>query len=50
MSTVHNCEFEPINHPPYSPDLAPSNYFLFLNMKNIWLETGTRLIMTSFAL
>ena len=37
MSTEHDCEFELINHPPYSPDLAPSNYFLFPNMKNIWL-------------
>ena len=23
-----------IDHPPYSPDLAPSDYFLFPNMKN----------------
>ena len=22
-----------VDHPPYSPDLAPSNYFLFLNIK-----------------
>lgn len=25
--------FEEINHPPYSPDLAPSDYFLFSNLK-----------------
>ena len=25
--------FELIDHPPYSPDLAPSDYFLFPNMK-----------------
>ncbi|GBP68762.1 Histone-lysine N-methyltransferase SETMAR [Eumeta japonica] len=25
--------FSEIDHPPYSPDLAPSNYFLFSNLK-----------------
>ena len=33
MSTVHDCGFELIDHPPYSPDLAPSKYFLFPNLK-----------------
>ena len=33
MSTVHDCGFELIDHPPYSPDLAPSDYFLFPNLK-----------------
>ena len=28
--------YEILPHPPYSPDLAPSDYFLFPNMK-IWL-------------
>ena len=32
MSTVHDCGFELIDHPPYSPDLAPSDYFLFANL------------------
>jgi hypothetical protein len=41
-TTAHTGElFEHLNwelfdHPPYSPDLAPSNYHLFTNMKN-WL-------------
>jgi hypothetical protein len=26
------------NHPPYSPDLAPSNYHLFTYLKN-WLRS-----------
>uniref|UniRef100_A0A8D2LHA0 Mariner Mos1 transposase n=1 Tax=Varanus komodoensis TaxID=61221 RepID=A0A8D2LHA0_VARKO len=26
---VQDCGFEEINHPPYSPDLAPSDYHLF---------------------
>ncbi|XP_015794241.1 histone-lysine N-methyltransferase SETMAR-like [Tetranychus urticae] len=25
--------FQPLDHPPYSPDLAPSDYFLFKNLK-----------------
>ena len=33
MSAMHDCGFELIDHPPYSPDLAPSDYFLFPNLK-----------------
>lgn len=32
-AAVRECGFEEINHPPYSPDLAPSDYFLFPNLK-----------------
>ncbi|MCP6710980.1 hypothetical protein NL489_26900, partial [Klebsiella pneumoniae] len=28
--------FQNVSHPPYSPDLAPSDYYLFPNMKK-WL-------------
>ena len=28
------CKFEQLNHPPYSPDLAPSDYYLFQNLKS----------------
>ena len=27
--------FEVLPHPPYSPDLAPSNYWLFANLKKM---------------
>ncbi len=30
---AHECGFVQINHPPYSPDLAPSDYYLFWNLK-----------------
>ena len=33
MAAVHDCGFELVDHPPYSPDLAPSYYFMFPNMK-----------------
>ena len=33
---LFDLRYEILPHPPYSPDLAPSDYFLFLNMK-IWL-------------
>ena len=33
MVAVHDCGFELVDHCPYSPDLAPSDYFLFPNMK-----------------
>ena len=52
MSAMHDCGFELIDHPPYSPDLAPSDYFLFpfQTWKNILVENGTRVTMTSFPL
>ena len=33
MSAAHDCGFELIDHPPHSPDLALSYYFLFPNLK-----------------
>ena len=33
MAAVHEYGFELVDLPPYSPDLAPSDYFLFPNMK-----------------
>lgn len=32
-AAMQDCGFEEINHPPYSPDLAPSDYYLFPNLK-----------------
>ena len=34
MATIHQCGFEIVPHPPYSPDLAPSDFHLFPNLKN----------------
>ena len=33
VAAVLDCGFELVDHPPYSPELAPSDYFLFPNMK-----------------
>lgn len=33
MAALHDNGFEPIGHPTYSPDLAPSAFHLFPNMK-----------------
>jgi histone-lysine N-methyltransferase SETMAR len=30
---IRDSQFEELNHPPYSPDMAPSDYFLFSNLK-----------------
>ena len=35
MATIDNCGFQIVQNPPYSPDLAPSDYFLFSNLKKI---------------
>ena len=32
-AVIVECGFVELNHPPYSPDLAPSDYFLFRNTK-----------------
>ena len=50
MSAVHDCGFELIDHLPYSPDLAPMDYFLFPNLKKYLAGNGTREMMTSFPL
>ena len=39
MAAVCDFGFELVDHPPYSPDLAPSDYFLFLNTKKNLAET-----------
>ena len=36
MTKFHELRYELLVHPPYSPDLAPSDYFLFPNLKK-WL-------------
>ena len=37
IAAAKECKFEIISHPPYSPDLAPSDYHMFGNLKkNTW--------------
>ena len=36
MTKFHELRYELLPHPPYSPDLAPSDFFLFPNLKK-WL-------------
>lgn len=33
QAAIRDCGFEQIDHPPYSPDMAPSDYYLFGNLK-----------------
>ena len=33
QAATQQCGFQQLSHPPYSPDLAPSDYFLFRVMK-----------------
>ena len=37
MVKLDQLRFELVAHSPYSPDLAPSNYYLFPNLKR-WLQ------------
>jgi len=34
QQAVRDCGFVQLDHPAYSPDLAPSDYFLFCNLKS----------------
>ena len=33
MNMIRDLKFEILEHPPYSPDLAPSDYYLFPQLK-----------------
>ena len=33
MAAVTKYRFEVLSHPPYSPDLAPSDFYLFPNLR-----------------
>ncbi|KAF7267973.1 hypothetical protein GWI33_018849 [Rhynchophorus ferrugineus] len=35
MAKIHELGFELLPHSPYSPDLAPSGYFLFSDLKRM---------------
>ncbi|GFU63963.1 mariner Mos1 transposase [Trichonephila clavipes] len=35
MAKLHELDFELFPHPPYSPDLAPSDFFLFSDLKRM---------------
>jgi transposase len=37
MNTIRNLEFELLEQPPYSPDLAPSDYCLFPQLKRTYI-------------
>ena len=34
MSAAIECGFEILSHPPYSPDIAPSDFYLFPKLKS----------------
>ena len=35
MAKLHKLHFELLPHPPYSPDLAPSDYYLLADLKRM---------------
>jgi hypothetical protein len=40
--------WEILEHPPYSPDLAPSNFHLFPTWKNIFVPSNSKHIMSAW--
>ena len=55
MLAMLDCGFEVVDHPPYSPDLTPSDYFLFPNIKKrfdweadlAWKQSRTNYVVIS---
>lgn len=37
MTTIRDCLYELVPHPPYLPDLAPFDFHLFSKMEKFWL-------------
>lgn len=35
MENIYEIDLELVDHPSYSPDLAPLNYYLFQNLKHL---------------
>jgi len=40
MSKSNELGFNPLPHPPYSPDLAPSDYWLFADLEKMLQRKG----------
>ena len=48
MAAIHDFGFKLIEHPPYSPDLAPSDFHLFPNLKTKFPAPTFSPMMTSY--
>ena len=46
MAAINDCDFELIQHPPYSSDLAPSDFHLFPKLKKAISGTHFQVIHT----
>ncbi|QQP52987.1 Mariner transposase [Caligus rogercresseyi] len=45
MAKLYKLGYESLPHPPYSPDVAPSDYFLFADLKRLLAGKKFRAIM-----
>ncbi|GJQ69950.1 hypothetical protein Trydic_g22476 [Trypoxylus dichotomus] len=36
LNLIEQFDWEELDHPPYSPDLVPSDYHLFLSLKHLF--------------
>ena len=48
MAAIHDCGFKLIEHPPYSPDLVPSDFHLFPKLKQQFPAPTFSPMMTSY--
>ena len=35
IDAIRECKFKQLDHPPYSPDIAPRDYYLFRELKKV---------------
>ena len=50
VEAAKRCSFRILPHPPYSPDLAPSDFYLFPKLKEELRESSTQMILKSLKL
>ena len=51
LTSAAECRFEILSHPPYSPDLAPSDYYLFpktkYELRRKWFESNNDVMVAA---
>uniref|UniRef100_A0A0K0EXG8 Histone-lysine N-methyltransferase SETMAR n=1 Tax=Strongyloides venezuelensis TaxID=75913 RepID=A0A0K0EXG8_STRVS len=50
MQKLNELGFEVLSHPPHSPDIAPSDYHLFLSLQNFINEKSLKMKMSKIML
>lgn len=47
ITTIQDCEYDPIPHPTYSPDISPFDFHRFPTRREPWVVTILIVIMVA---